>query len=255
MARTTDKKGSRSNPVRTRGIERDYAARLRKVATHVGHIIAAFDLNDPASASKINAVMARYADTLTEWATLTAGRMLADVDNQDRRAWDQYSAEMSRALRDEIRTAPTGEALRGLLADQVELIRSIPLDAAKRVHELTLAGLENSTRAAEIAKEIARSGEVAAGRANLIARTEVARTASTLTEARARHVGSDGYIWRTSGDSDVRESHRKMSGKFVPWDQPPTLIEVSKTGKVHSMTGHAGCLPNCRCYCEPVLKD
>lgn len=252
MSRTTDKvaRKRRSNPVRTRGIERDYAAKLRKVAAHVGHIIAAFDLKDPAAASKINAIMARYADTLTEWATATAGRMLADVDRQDRNAWADYSANMSKALRDEIKTAPTGEAMRALLADQVTLIKSIPLESAKRVHELTLTAIESGTRAADIAKEIARSGEVAASRAALIARTEVARTASTLTQARAQHIGSEGYIWRTAGDSDVRESHRKMNGKFVPWDQPPALLEGNKI--YHA---HAGQIFNCRCYPEPVIPE
>ncbi|MGN5479510.1 phage minor head protein [Cupriavidus basilensis] len=57
-------------------------------------------------------------------------------------------------------------------------------------------------------------------------------------------IGSPGYFWRTSGDKDVRDSHRDMEGKFVEWDKPPTL---------DGMTGHAGCFPNCRCYPEPAL--
>ena len=105
--------------------------------------------------------------------------------------------QMSLALRKEIRTAPTGAAMQRLLAEQVTLIKSISLDAAKRVHELTLQGIEDGTRSNEIAKEIMRSEEVSENRAKLIARTEVSRTAATLTEVRAKSVGSDGYIWRT----------------------------------------------------------
>lgn len=172
--------------------------------------------------------------------------MLREVNRRDEAAWAEYTRELSRALRTEIRTAPTGAAMRALLAEQVTLIKSIPLDAAQRVHRLTLEGIENSTRASAISKEIQRSGAVAESRADLIARTEVARTASTLTQARAEHVGSEGYIWRTSGDSDVRESHRDMNGKYVRWDSPPTLDK---------MTGHAGQFPNCRCYPEPVIPE
>ncbi len=179
--------------------------------------------------------------------------MLANVQHQDAQAWKEMTAEMSKALRDEIRNAPTGAVMQSLLQEQVVLIRSLPLDAAERVHRLTLQGIEDGTRASEIAAEILRSGEVTASRAKLIARTEVSRTASTLTQARAEHIGSTGYIWRTCGDSDVRASHKAMNGKFVPWGSPPTLVDVGKNGKAHSMTGHAGCLPNCRCYPEPII--
>jgi uncharacterized protein with gpF-like domain len=35
-----------------------------------------------------------------------------------------------------------------------------------------------------------------------------------------------------------------MDGQFVKWSEPPTL---------DGLTGHAGALPNCRCYPEPVV--
>src|SRR5215469_3996805 len=114
-------------------------------------------------------MLEKYAEALDGWALRTASAMVAEVDARDRKAWMQYAAEMSEQLRREIRTAPTGESMREILADQVTLIKSIPLEAAKRVHELTLAGLENSSRGSEIVKEIMRSGEVAISRANLIA--------------------------------------------------------------------------------------
>ncbi|NII73252.1 SPP1 gp7 family putative phage head morphogenesis protein [Dyella sp. SG562] len=192
-------------------------------------------------------LLRNYSEALTGWATRTAATMLEDVNRRDRQAWQELAAEMSHELQQEIRHAPTGVAMRGLLDEQVTLIKSMPLDAAKRVHELTLKGLEDSTRASEIAKEIAASGQVTASRANLIARTEVARSASVLTQARAEHVGSDGYIWRTAGDGDVRHSHKQMNGKFVRWDSPPKLSDGTTT--------HAGQIYNCRCYPEPVLPE
>lgn len=232
--------------MRTSRAEREYQRSLTQVARQVGAIINGFPPGDPAADPTITQILRRYSDLLNDWAVSTASRMIADVNQDDRKAWAQRSAEMSKALRDEILNADTGAVMRGLLAEQVTLIKSIPIEAAQRVHDLTLKGIEDGTRANEIAKEIRRSGEVATSRAQLIARTEVSRTAATLTEARAKATGSTGYIWRTSHDSDVRSSHKAMEGKFVPWSEPPTLDKL---------TGHAGCLPNCRCWPEPVIPE
>jgi uncharacterized protein with gpF-like domain len=68
-----------------------------------------------------------------------------------------------------------------------------------------------------------------------------------LTQARAEHIGSEGYIWRTSNDSDVRHSHKEMNGRYVRWDTPPRLSDGTVT--------HAGQIYNCRCYPEPVIPD
>ncbi|WP_253700075.1 phage head morphogenesis protein [Cupriavidus pauculus] len=209
-------------------------------------MVNGFPPGDPGVLPTIEQLLQRYAEALTPWAERTAAEMLTEVNRRDESAWMQNAADLSRALRQEIRTAPTGATMQALMAEQVTLIKSIPLDAAQRVHKLTIEGIEDSTRASEIAKAIRASGEVAKSRADLIARTEVARTASTLTEARALHVGSPGYFWRTSGDGDVRESHREMEGKFVAWNDPPTL---------DGMKGHAGQFPNCRCYPEPVIPE
>ncbi|WP_344234521.1 phage minor head protein, partial [Cupriavidus gilardii] len=236
----------RKNPVRLSGPERLYRTQLRQVAQQVGALVNGFPPGDPSATPTIEQLLRRYAEALTPWAEATAAQMLADVNRRDEQAWMSHAKELSRELQQEIRSAPTGATMRTLMAEQVGLIKSIPIEAAERVHRLTIEGLENSTRASEISKAIQASGEVAKSRADLIARTEVARTASALTEARALHVGSPGYFWRTSGDSDVRDSHRKMNGQFVRWDDPPTL---------DGMTGHAGQFPNCRCYPEPVIPE
>lgn len=209
-----------------------------------------FQLGDLEAIPTIEQLLRRYAEALTPWAEATAARMLEDLNRRDEQAWMQQAQEMSRALRDELRRAPTGETMRALMAEQVTLIKSIPLEAAKRVHRLTIEALEDGTRAAEISKMIQASGSVAKSRADLIARTEVGRTATALTEARALHVGSPGYFWRTSRDSDVREDHRILEGRFITWDNPP--IADRRTGR----RAHAGCIYGCRCYPEVVFpKD
>ena len=206
--------------------------------------LAVWIVRDPAAVPGIAALgpdaLELTGEQLTEVLAGHTGRLKTVITDQ------KVIAGIGNAYSDEILHADTGAAMRGLLAEQVTLIKSIPLDAAKRVHELTLQGIEDATRANEIAKEIQRSGEVATSRAQLIARTEVSRTAATLTEARAKATGSEGYIWRDSGDKTTRHSHHLMNGKYVRWDSPPTLDKL---------TGHAGCLPNCRCWPDPVIPE
>lgn len=242
MTLTLDRK--RRNPVKTARIEQRYALQLRKVAEQVGSIISPFTPGDMSAVPAIEQLLKAYSDMLKGWATQTASNMLMDVALRDEQAWQTMAKELSAGLRQEIRNAPTGKVMKALLAEQVTLIQSIPLEAAQRVHRLTLAGLEDSTRASEIAKEIMRTEEVTTSRATLIARTEVSRTATTLTQARAESIDSPGYWWTTSHDGTVRPSHKAMDGKFVKWSEPPTL---------DNMTGHAGCYPNCRCWCRVVV--
>ena len=109
-------------------------------------------------------------------------------------------------------------------------------------------GIEGAERPSAVAEAIYATGHVTKGRANLIARTEVARTSSKLVEARARHVGSDGYIWRTAGDADVRREHRVLNGKYFRWGDPPVAGSAGERA-------HAGQIYNCRCVPEPVVPE
>ncbi|MDB5448315.1 MAG: putative head morphosis protein, partial [Phenylobacterium sp.] len=233
--------------VQARKVERYYGAQLRKIARHIGELVSGSPPADLMQAALLGDRLRKYSALISPWAKSVAERMIADVSRRDRDAWRARSAEMGSLLRREIETAPTGAVMRESLARQVSLITSLPTEAAERVHHLTLEGIANGTRAKEIAAEIMRTGEVTKSRATLIARTEVGRTATELTAARALHVGSTEFIWRTSGDSDVRPSHRRLNGKAFRWDDPPECDP-----------GHRalpGAIWNCRCYAEPIIPE
>jgi SPP1 gp7 family putative phage head morphogenesis protein len=190
--------------------------------------------------------------------------MLADVERRDRRAWVTYSRMMGTQLRHELLDTPLGDTYQQLMDQQVDLITSLPLEAAKRVHTLVTEKLFTGTRATEVAKQIMQTGEVTQARANLIARTETSRAATTVTQARAQFIGSPGYIWRTARDYKVRPetgiphfaslntlamgSHRKLEGTFHLWTDPPI---ADPTG----IRAHPGSIWNCRCYPEPVIPN
>jgi SPP1 gp7 family putative phage head morphogenesis protein len=244
----TKQESPRIGPPRIGRAERDFMRQLRSVARHVGDLVKGFEAGNAESLPALMQLLRAYSDALTPWAVSTVKRMLGEVNARDRDAWRSLATAISTQLRHEILNTDVGTAARALLHEQVQLIKSLPIEAGERVHELTLRGLEDSTRAAEVAAEIARTGEVTESRAMLIARTEVARTASVLTEARARGAGVTHYVWQTSGDADVRPGHRAMQGKICSWDEPPA---VNENGRI--MYHHPGRFPNCRCWPQPLL--
>lgn len=234
---------------RSRLAEKSFARSLRAVANQVGSIVNGLAPDgNVEDFPQLNRALERYAELLRPWATSVSARMVAEVAQRDEHAWEESAQELGRSLRNEVRRAPTGKVMQQLMSEQVDLIQSLPLEASQRVHKLVIEGLSGGTRAKEIAQEIKRSGKVTASRAMLIARTETSRTATSMTEARATFIGSEGYIWRTAGDADVREIHRKLNGKFFRWDDPPVSGENGERS-------HPGGIYNCRCYPEPVIPD
>jgi SPP1 gp7 family putative phage head morphogenesis protein len=248
---------------RVRNAERDYGRRLRQLARNIetmvrsyveahrdeaeiqnvlGGYVAVGDLAGLAN------MLDRYSALIDPWAQSVALRFVVELARRDEAAWATYSKTMSRALQQEVQTAPTGEMLRRALEDQIKLIKSIPEQAAKRVQEIAVGNLYGGERYGDMIKIIMDQGEVSRNKATLIARTETARVSSLLTEVRAKHVGSEGYIWRTVRDRRVRKSHKDMEGKFIRWDDPPVVDQGVPPY-------HAGQFPNCRCFAQPIMPD
>lgn len=242
---TFDAMSAQSIWLRARKVERAYSGQLRKIARHVGDIVTGHGITEQ-GAAQAQISLARYADTISDWARSVAWRIISEINQRDREAWMRHSRDMGSALRREITEAPTGATMRRQLEEQVVLIKSLPLEAAKRIQNLAVEGVIQGRRFESIADEIKKTYHVTDSRARLIARTETGRVSTGLTEARALYVGSLEYGWHTVEDTDVRPSHREMQGRTVRWDSPP---------KLDGMTGHAGTFPNCRCWPEPILPE
>jgi SPP1 gp7 family putative phage head morphogenesis protein len=224
-------------------MEREYMRKLRMLTAQIDAMVKQMADNPEALQRALNS----YSVAIEPWARSMATSMVARIAATNSAAWERLARSMGRSLRKELAEAKTGAFLNQMLNEQVHLITSLPLDAAQRVHKLTLEGIVTGRRAEEIRKDILQTGNVTESRAQLIARTEVARTSNGLTMARATEVGSTHYVWRTVGDMDVRKSHKEMDGKVIAWSQPPTLSDGTTT--------HAGMIYNCRCFPDPVLPD
>ena len=241
------KKAKRRFEVATR-MELDYRRAIRKLTQQINHMIKGMQQPDGTiDTGLLNRMLRKYSETIQPWAESVASKMIAKVAAVNESNWIQSSQDLGKELKKELQTAPTAQFFAEMKREQVKLITSLPIEAAERVHHLVMEAQLSGKRADEIAKEILRTGEVTSNRAKLIARTEVARTAASLTQVRAKHIGSTHYIWRTSQDGDVRESHKKMANKVIAWDSPPEV----DPGKRY----HAGMFPNCRCYPEPIINE
>jgi len=233
--------------------ERQFAKALRKVASQAANVVEmhvdGVTLRDERNMMK---VLSEYSEMLGPWARSQAARMLERVAKKNKTAWGKRSKEIRKGLQTTVAKAVVGKRAAELLQEQVDLIKTIPLKAGVRAQELAREAFYNGGRASEIAEELERTHQVSESDAERIARTEVARANSVITQTRAQAAGSRQYIWRNSGDAAVREAHlkyhgRKLDGMVFSWDEPPTLDDGT--------TGHPGTFPNCRCYPEPFFPE
>jgi SPP1 gp7 family putative phage head morphogenesis protein len=231
----------------SRKAEKGFSANLRAVARRVGAIVEGWaESGRIRNQAELRASLERYAQMLEPWAQTVAARMVAEVDRRDAAAWREMTREIGEELARELVDTSTATLLRSRLAEAAKLITSLPLEAAQRVHRLTVQGLERGARAETVAAAILETGHVTESRARLIAATEVARTAALVVEARARAVGAETYVWRTLRDSAVRPLHRALEGRTFRWDDPPVIGDNGERG-------HPGEIYYCRCFAAPVL--
>jgi SPP1 gp7 family putative phage head morphogenesis protein len=140
------------------------------------------------------------------------------------------------------------------LDDNVELITSLPLEAAQRVHDIVYGNIYTGKKRAEtIAKEIYRTGQVTQSRAKLIARTEVSRVSTGLTKVRSEAVGIDFYRWDSTHDIRTRPSHKFMNNIICSLKENPNPEKLSGLGKSYG-SYLPGATFNCRCTLLPLVR-
>ena len=238
-----------------RRIETNYFNSLRQVMSYLLSEIET--VTDPFTLVRvlrhsINAPkMIRYAD----WA---AENMVTNTFTANAATWRAAASEAGKgkpiyeALRSEMQ-GPVGGEVYAQIQRNAEIIKSLPLDIANRLTNYIEQESFKGRRASDIAQDIQimLPGSSRA-KAQLIARTECSKTSTALTRARAEDIGLAWYEWRTSEDSRVRESHRKMDHVLIRWSDPPSP-ELLAGEKSQGKYG-PGEIYNCRCYPAPVIN-
>jgi len=228
--------------------EKLFSIQLRKVARIVKGIIDSHIIGGKVDERRLTNALLSYSEILEPWAVDLSERMIRSISTSNEKAFMANSGTLTRSLFDIFTGPGVGEVAKKLHQDQVELITSLPLEAAQKAQEIAQNSMINGIRAETSAKKILELGDITINRATLIARTETAKTNTALTVARATSLGSKSFFWRTAGDADVRAAHKALDNKIFEYDNPP-FVSVEEG---HHLPGD---IWNCRCYAEPIFLD
>jgi SPP1 gp7 family putative phage head morphogenesis protein len=195
-------------------------------------------------------------EAIRQAAERIARRMILRVAKTNATSWRAAARQSlhSRLIYQALRTemgGPIGVRVNELIAENARLILGLPEEPAQRTAAYVGREQRRGLRASEIAEALERKlPQVAKNRAKLIARTEVGKAETALTQARSERLGLAWYEWATSEDQRVRPSHRTFDKVLVAWSDPPSPERFAgEQGKAGAY--HPGCVWNCRCISLP----
>lgn len=126
-----------------------------------------------------------------------------------------------------------------------DLIKSIPKDSLAEMQDIVLTAYQNGDTITSILKKVQHTYGVSRSKAEFLARDQMAKLNSSLTQFQQTDAGVSEYIWSSSGDGRVRDRHRFLDGKTFSWSDPP-IVDI-KTGR----RAHPGEDYQCRCVALP----
>ncbi|MGQ7790588.1 phage head morphogenesis protein [Shigella flexneri] len=188
----------------------------------------------------------RYSEIITPWATKVAENFTADIARQNEKQWRQHSRNISAELRNMVDRAPVGQVMKSIVAEQIKYIKSLPLEAADRVYDIQNKAIEAVVaggRAEPFAKEIAASGDVYAHE----------RTLSPVPSLDVQPARSIRRVRCQSARMVISGVQPKTATSGILIGRWKVSLSNGNLPTLDGMTGHAGELPNCRCYKEIVF--
>ena len=234
-----------------KGVENQYAAQLRKLAKYVQDLVSAHENDDGLieedEYDSLTLSAGAYAKAIEPFASKIATQMIQQVSSRNYYDWMRASEALGVGLKRYISQMDLQHVYQERRLAQIALIKSLPTESAARAKDLSTQAYLGGRRPEEAARMISATGEVTRSRANVIARTETAKTNHDVTKYRSKGLGANQYKWQTAQDEVVRPAHRAMQGLIFDWDDPPTVGEEGEHGP--------GDYPNCRCFGEPILDD
>ncbi len=141
--------------------------------------------------------------------------------------------------------------LQASMAENVDLIKSIPKQVHDKVLGVVSMGITQGNNQLYIKEELQKQFGVTERRARMIARDQTMKANGAIARARSAEAGITRGIWKhRSGSKVPRQSHLKMDGKE---------FEIAKgmfdpDPKVRRFI-HGGELVNCRCSYAPILSS
>lgn len=245
---------SKNDFKRNESDERRYSIKLQRKALEIAR-----ELSKAKNADEIDRIVKRYGKNpkYLKWAESVAKQMAEAQDFKSKQMWKmyfrKYRGKQARKLSSRLQKLIDTMKLDDIIKENEKLITSFPdvmgEKAKKKYRELVKANVTGGARASQISKYLR---EIGVSRADLIARTETGKAATAITERRSENLGLKGYIWKTSLDRRVRQSHRMMNNVICFWNDKPTpgIYEEPKNDRRVA----PGEDYNCRCLATTIVE-
>jgi SPP1 gp7 family putative phage head morphogenesis protein len=129
--------------------------------------------------------------------------------------------------------------LDSFVREHTSLIKSVKRQHLDKIGLAIKRGIREGRLQKDIAKEIRTHTAMEKRRAQFIARNAPLQYSGSLTKHHQMSAGIKSYIWQSSRDERVRNSHRMLDGEIFNWDSPGP---------------HPRREVNCRCDAVPLVK-
>lgn len=228
-------------PVATHGIVTD---------EHPGQWLIAMDA--PLSARNIERILKswgtrwqyRFDNTAAKIATKFAGKSFRMTETQMRAALK--SAGFTVTFKP---TSGSLDAYRGVIAENVGLIKSIPQRYLTDVQSAVWSSVNRGADMATLSTELRRNYGSTVNRAALIARDQNAKAKATIESTRRQELGIREAIWQhSSAGREPRPTHVAMDGKV--FDLRKGMWDADE--KQWILPGQ---LINCRCTSRAIIPQ
>jgi SPP1 gp7 family putative phage head morphogenesis protein len=128
----------------------------------------------------------------------------------------------------------------------VQKITSVAAQNLNEVKELIETAIIEGTRPERLTKQIDKRFGIGIRKAKRIAVDQTLKYHSNVVQEKQTGAGVTRYIWTTSNDERVRDTHADLEGKEFYWNDPPISNDQGDTN-------HPGEDYNCRCIAYPVI--
>lgn len=139
-----------------------------------------------------------------------------------------------------------GKLIDGWRGDNVDRVKSLLEFERDKLSEILAKGEHKTVETLQ--RQIENRLDVTRSKANLLARDQVLKLNAKVTQERQTAAGITEYIWTTSNDERVRETHEELDGETFSWDDPPVTNDAGDRN-------HPGEDYQCRCIAYPVLPE
>lgn len=222
------------------------------VADYFVRFHAVADAVSPASQARIitNQLKTKWEQIFGSRAKPLAETMVGQSDAASTTAVHASLRELSGGLsmKTDFITGPMEEVLKGTIAENVSLIKSIPSEYFTKVQGEVLRSITSGRGLEDLEPWFAEQEGITERRAKNIALDQTHKAYNGFNKGRMQGVGVKSFEWVHSGGGlHPRQRHIDLSGKVFRFDALPVIDDDGTRG----IPGQA---INCRCTMVPVMK-